>query len=84
MFWILLTQVLNAIGVFKDVNEASQYNDLGKPLFTNLREGYWYFDYALNRLNKLGGNLTKITEYISSYFDLLKSIPKYLIPHYFS
>ncbi|KAL4459433.1 hypothetical protein ABPG74_018046 [Tetrahymena malaccensis] len=71
-------------GVFKDVNEACQFNDLGKPLFVNLREGYWYLDYIINRLNKYEGNLTQITGYIQSYFDLLKVIPKYLIPHYFS
>lgn len=45
-------------GVFKDVNEACLYNDLGKPLFVNLREGYWYLDYIINRLNKYEGNLT--------------------------
>lgn len=71
-------------GLFKDINEATLYNDLGKAIFTNLREGYWYLDYAVNRLSKIGGNLVKVTEYISSYFELLKAIPKYLIPHYFT
>lgn len=69
--------------VFADVRDASLTNDLGRPLFANLREGYWYLDYIVGRLKKVGGNLEKITEYISSYFDLLKSIPKYLIPNYF-
>lgn len=71
-------------GVFTDVNEASLRNDLGIPLFVNLREGHWYLDYCVNRLKKMGGNLVRITEYIESYFELLKVIPKYLIPHYFS
>ncbi|EGR29515.1 hypothetical protein IMG5_154030 [Ichthyophthirius multifiliis] len=69
--------------IFHEVDQALIYNDLGKNLFHNLREGYWYLDYIINRLVKQAGNLTKVANYFKQYFDLLKTIPKYLIPTYF-
>lgn len=79
-----LTFFCRSTGVFTDVNQACRSNDLGAAIFESLRQGNWYLDYAVARLKKFGGRLERVKDYIESYFELLKAIPRYLIPHYFS
>ena len=38
-------------GIFQDLRHAALKNDLGIPLFNNLRNGHWLLDYIVNRLN---------------------------------
>lgn len=71
-------------GLFKDVKEGCYYNDLNRPLYTNLRTGYWLLDFLLIRLEKGGKAFSKIYELTKMMFDLLKKIPKYHIPYYFT
>jgi hypothetical protein len=36
------------------MRQAQLNNDLGNPIFHNLREGFWLLDYHINRLKKRG------------------------------
>lgn len=36
-------------GIYQDLRNAALKNDLGIPLFNNLRSGYWMLDYIVNR-----------------------------------
>lgn len=69
-------------GVFQMVRTAQIRNDLSIPLFHNLREGNWILDYYVGRLEEVA-NLKEIHAWIKEKFDLLKIIPRHLIPRYF-
>ena len=40
-----------------DLKLASKRNDLGIPLFANLRNGPWLLDYLINRLDAYGNTI---------------------------
>ena len=63
-------------------------NNLGHPLFENLRNGNWIMNYTADRLKKysqLGGreNLLNLHEWLNRLFESLGYLPRYLIPAYF-
>ena len=70
-------------GVFQMIRNAQIRNDLSIPLFSHLRRGNWLLDYYLARMDGMG-NLKGIHEWCKSQFDLLKVIPRHLIPRYFT
>ncbi|PVU96658.1 hypothetical protein BB561_001053 [Smittium simulii] len=62
-------------------------NDLGHPLFDNLRAGNWALDYIVHRLEKYSIQYPKLLDLITwlqSRFDIIKKLPKNLVPKYFS
>jgi len=64
------------------LKRIAEFNDLGHPLNGNLRNGNWAMDYIVNRLNQRP-NLAKIQQWFTSSFNLVKSLPRHLIPMYF-
>ncbi|RIB00968.1 glycoside hydrolase family 13 protein [Gigaspora rosea] len=62
-------------------------NDLGHPFCNNLREGHWVLDYVVDRLVrylKYSPNLKKLCDWFQERFTLVKTVPGFLIPKYFS
>lgn len=79
-----LTQYkFNKLGMLNQIRAAQRTNDLGTKLFDNLRKGDWLLDYILQRL-KGHENLAPLTEWLTTYFNYLRIIPRHLIPRYFS
>jgi len=67
-----------AIPMIKIRNE----NDLGHPVCGNLRDGNWYLDYVAARLQK--HECTKLLgDWFTACFNILKKVPRYLLPKYF-
>lgn len=69
-------------GIISYLSEISPKDDLGHPICHNLRNGNWYMDYALHRLNQIP-KLKPLAEWLKQHFDELKQIPRYMIPAYF-
>ena len=44
-------------------------NDIGLPLFNNLRNGPWLLDYLINRLNVYGNNVAEFKQLLKDVFD---------------
>ena len=65
--------------LFEDVRKG---NDLAHPICNNLREGNWLIDYTSERLKKFDGT-KKLGNYLAEVFELLRKVPRYLIPKYF-
>ncbi|KAI9136440.1 glucanotransferase domain of glycogen debranching enzyme-domain-containing protein [Paraphysoderma sedebokerense] len=62
-------------------------NDLGHPFCGNLREGFWMLDYIVNRLDRYGKfypSLIPLANWLRRRFDLVKTVPNYLVPEYFA
>ncbi|PRP75329.1 putative glycogen debranching enzyme Gdb1 [Planoprotostelium fungivorum] len=57
-------------------------NDMGHPLFGNLRDGNWILDYVTGRLQRAKG-LDGVRLWLEKIFDEMKRIPRFLIPKYF-
>jgi len=57
-------------------------NNLGHPLFNNLRDGDWMLDYISNRLLN-NYSTKKLGIWLQRVFDTLKKIPRHLVPCYF-
>ena len=57
-------------------------NDLGHPLCDNLRSGDWLPGYTANRL-KLRPSVKPVADVLSTVFQYLSNLPRYLIPCYF-
>lgn len=65
-------------------------NNLGHPLYENLRNGDWMLNYISGRLRKYAKlapknrvNLDRLANWLSELFGSLSQIPRYLIPTYF-
>jgi glycogen debranching enzyme len=78
------------------LEEIRKTNDMGHPLFDNLRAGNWLMDYVVGRLSNKPVNLdpidnciffttlTRLTRlYMRTAFELIKGLPRHLIPKYF-
>ena len=63
--------------------EIRPINDLGNWLPNNLRSGDWMLDYITNRLKVKPGTSTLASWFESQAFNLLKQVPRFLIPRYF-
>ena len=59
-------------------------NDLGLPLFNNLRNGPWLLEYLTNRLNKYGSNISEFKNLLNATFNELKGLPSHNIPSLFA
>ncbi|CAF0868627.1 unnamed protein product [Brachionus calyciflorus] len=64
-------------------------NNLGHPLFENLRNGDWIMNYIVDRLKKYSrlstkrDNLYNLAVWLQQVFESLSKLPRYLIPTYF-
>ncbi|RNA36596.1 glycogen debranching enzyme isoform X1 [Brachionus plicatilis] len=63
-------------------------NNLGHPLFQNLRNGDWILNYTADRLKKYAQlnnreNLMALHQWLFRLFGSLSHLPRYLIPAYF-
>ena len=57
--------------------------NLGSPLFDNLRQGNWLMDYIVERLED--NPKTKfIADNLTNIFDMIKLLPNRAKPRYFS
>eukprot|EP01128_Nolandella_sp_AFSM9_P004748 TRINITY_DN2190_c0_g1_i1.p1 TRINITY_DN2190_c0_g1~~TRINITY_DN2190_c0_g1_i1.p1 ORF type:complete len:1571 (-),score=177.42 TRINITY_DN2190_c0_g1_i1:40-4221(-) len=71
-------------------------NDMGHPLFDNLRAGDWLLDYLVHRLRHydttvrpsleraVGPGFSEVVQWLEVSFGAMKQLPRYLIPTYFS
>lgn len=61
-------------------------NDLAHPLSENLRNGYWSFDYIVNRLDYYQENpgVLEVQKWLRSRLDRVRQLPHYLTPSYFA
>lgn len=65
-------------------------NNLGHPMFENLRNGDWMMSYISDRLRKYyeikpdyRKRLMLLSSWLSKVFESLSKLPRYLIPRYF-
>lgn len=61
-------------------------NDLGHPLCTNLRNGFWIIDYICGRLKRKEFEnfpIYQFGDFLERYFQPIKNLPSYLVPSYF-
>ncbi|TPX32139.1 hypothetical protein SmJEL517_g04720 [Synchytrium microbalum] len=66
---------------------AASNNELGHPLFNNLRAGPWMMDYILNRLIKyapLYTSLSKFVDWLDERLSLVKQLGPSFVPKYFT
>ena len=70
-------------GIIHLLRSLKETQDLGHPLFNNIRDGDWIMDYIIQRFNdnKHTKFLVKILEEI---FQKVKELPNRAKPHYFS
>jgi glycogen debranching enzyme len=64
------------------LNKIRSANDMGHPLFDNLRQGNWQMDFIVERLRDCSA-LDGIRDWVVKYFTLVKKLPRHLIPKYF-
>ena len=69
-------------GIALQMAKIRNSNDLGHPICTNLRDGNWLLDYISSRLQKHKETLA-IGNWYAESFEILKMLPRYLIPTYF-
>eukprot|EP01119_Soliformovum_irregulare_P019965 TRINITY_DN6410_c1_g1_i6.p1 TRINITY_DN6410_c1_g1~~TRINITY_DN6410_c1_g1_i6.p1 ORF type:complete len:671 (-),score=239.69 TRINITY_DN6410_c1_g1_i6:48-2060(-) len=65
-----------------NLKEIRKSDNMGHPLFNNLRNGDWALDYIVNRL-KSYPNLKGVEEWFRKVFENLRKFPRHLIPKYF-
>ncbi|XP_008297524.1 glycogen debranching enzyme isoform X1 [Stegastes partitus] len=70
-------------GLISVLADIRPNNDLGHPLCANLRQGDWLIDFVSNRLINREGPLAQVGQWLAAMFNLLKHIPRYLVPCYF-
>lgn len=56
--------------------------NLGSPLFNNIRQGNWLLDYIVGRFRDNEKTLF-IAERIDDLFSKVKKLPNHAKPHYF-
>lgn len=70
-------------GVFQTVLRVKRTKNLNEGVYQNLREGNWLMDYYLNRCRRYK-HLSSFVEYLERVFGLIGSLPRYLVPRYFT
>jgi glycogen debranching enzyme len=67
---------------------ACRENNLGHPLFENLRRGPWLCSYIINRLEKYVNlkysNLSSFKNWLQARLELIQMLPPSYIPKYFA
>jgi len=60
-------------------------NDMGHPLFDNLRTGHWVMDYTVDRLYRYLPSFPQLKDaiqWLEAGFAYVKALPNYLVPRY--
>jgi glycogen debranching enzyme len=78
-------------GLFPLLDQLREKDDLGHPLFDNLRAGDWLLEFITNRLQQYAtssiivpySSLLSLFEWIQQCFEHVKQLPRYLVPKYF-
>ena len=77
-------------GIINVLEKQRLTNNLGHPLFENLRDGDWLMNYTAERLEKYFRvsqekrvRLSALSKWLKRVFDALAKLPRYLIPKYF-
>jgi len=73
-------------GFMSVLDTVAPKNDLGHPLCTNLRDGFWIIDYICARLKHeefKNGQLYQFGDFLERYFQPIRNLPSYLVPSYF-
>jgi glycogen debranching enzyme len=77
-------------GIINILDKQRPKNNLGHEIFENLRQGNWLMDYIVERLRKYydlnpkyRANLLLLSDWLLKFFNALKKMPRYLLPHYF-
>jgi glycogen debranching enzyme len=77
-------------GVTQVLRPIMQKNQLGHAMCNNLREGPWLMGYLVDRLKKhvekgkSSSELLQLAEWLKDRFELVNTVPSYLVPKYFS
>ncbi|XP_025406439.1 glycogen debranching enzyme isoform X4 [Sipha flava] len=61
-------------------------NDLGHPLCSNLRNGFWILDYIVGRLKCKefeNSSLYQFGDFLERYLQPIRNLPSYLVPSFF-
>lgn len=69
-------------GVCIPLKKIIKYNDMGHPLFNNLRNGNWLMDYMIDRLDQ-EPLLKDIQDWLRREFEPIKKLPRGYIPYHF-
>lgn len=72
-------------GIFPVLCLVRNNNDLGHSICDNLRRGNWLMDYCTDRLARphLTPAVHGVGKWLKTKFDLVKALPRHLIPTYF-
>lgn len=73
-------------GFISVLDTVTLNNDLGHPLCTNLRNGFWILDFICGRLKCkefINCPLYQFGDFLERYFQPIRNLPPYLIPCYF-
>lgn len=68
--------------IYRLLQQLEERNDLGHPLFHNLRAGNWLMQNIVDRLSQ-APNLSGVRQWLHEAFDLVEKLPRHLIPKYF-
>eukprot|EP00842_Homolaphlyctis_polyrhiza_P003324 jgi/Hompol1/3993/HPOL_000689-RA len=74
-------------GIISGLEHLARANDLGAPLFQNLRQGRWLSDYIVGRLDKLSlkfPGLSRLRDWLRLRLKLVSSLSAAFIPKYFA
>ncbi|KAI9015038.1 glucanotransferase domain of glycogen debranching enzyme-domain-containing protein [Gaertneriomyces semiglobifer] len=74
-------------GFVSVLGPVARNNDLGHPIFSNLRNGPWMIDYVLSRLRKhlaYYPALTALYEWLSARLEFVKRLSPSFSPKYFT
>lgn len=69
-------------GICIPLKKIIKYNDMGHPIFNNLREGNWLMDYTVDRLSQ-EPLLVDIQNWLKKQFEVIKKLPRGFIPVHF-
>lgn len=69
-------------GICIPLRKIIKYNDMGHPLFDNLRQGDWLLDYTVDRLSQ-EPLLVDIQNWLRKEFERIKKLPRGFIPVHF-
>jgi glycogen debranching enzyme len=71
-----------AAGVQSILRHCRRWNDMGHPLFANIRAGDWLIDYTTERLAHID-ELRAVRQWMVAHFDIIKSMPPGMKPQGF-
>lgn len=61
--------------LFQLLETIREGNDMGHPLFDNLREGNWLMDFIVDRLSKYP-QLKQIENWLRAAFNFIQQLPR--------